>query len=254
MNSYTEAKWLSYRNNIIDFLNLRKNKNHIHGMFEIDITKVSKIISERKINENRSNAKIAYLLWCYGQAIRRHPEIQGIKNGKKIILFNDVDIAMTFEIPILEMIKVPVIYIFRSVQHKTYKEIIDELVSLKNKDLFKLNKTMNNSFFRALPGSLRVFIRKTLLRDHIRFKNELGTVAYTSLGQTLRNRKFWPIPIGPYPCLIASGSTYIRSDPDGEKIIWCITISVDHNIIDGAPAVRFSQTFINLLESAEGLN
>ena len=94
---------------------------------------------------------------------------------------------------------------------------------------------------------------KKILGDPIRAKEALGTVALTSLGMILKNRRFWPVPIGPYPCTIASGATYTKKETDGEKIVWCLTISIDHNLIDGAPGTRFAQTFIDLMESAEGL-
>ena len=46
MNSYKEIPWLSYRNDIIDFLNLGKDRNPVYGLLEADITKVSNIFSE----------------------------------------------------------------------------------------------------------------------------------------------------------------------------------------------------------------
>ena len=253
MNTYKEIPWPVYRNDIIDFLNLRKDKNHANALFEVDITKITKIISERRLKESTTMAMIAYLLWCYGQAIIKHPEIQGFKKGKKLILFDDVDISMIFEKTLPDGRKVPVPYIFRSVQQKSFDEINAELNSLKDKDLSELNKRKKSPLFRALPSFIRIFILKILLRDPMRSKQLLGTVAFTTLGMTVRNRKFWPVPIGPYPCSIASGASYRKKGANGEETIWCLAISFDHNVNDGAPAVRFGQTLINLLESGEGL-
>jgi pyruvate/2-oxoglutarate dehydrogenase complex dihydrolipoamide acyltransferase (E2) component len=78
----------------------------------------------------------------------------------------------------------------------------------------------------------------------------LGTVAFTTLGMTIRNRKFWAVPIGPYGCMLAAGSAFTNSE---KRMGWCLTLNLDHVINDGAPAVRFGRTFIQLVETAEGL-
>ncbi len=252
MDSYTEKPWLSYRNDIIDFLNLRKDQNPACAIFEADITKATQIITKHK-DRNPSNSTLAYLLWCYAQAIKKHPEMQAIKKGKKLILFDDVDITMIFEKTLPNGEKAPVPHIFRSVQNKSYADIKAEILSLKDKDLSEINKRKKSRFFKVLPAFLRMSILKMALKDPVRRKQALGTVAFTTLGLTVRNRKFWPVPIGPYPCSIAAGSSVIDKGIQGDKNIWCLTISFDHNMNDGAPAVRFGQTFINLLESGEGL-
>jgi pyruvate/2-oxoglutarate dehydrogenase complex dihydrolipoamide acyltransferase (E2) component len=253
VNSYKEIEWPAYRSDIIDFLNLRKDQNHASAIFEVNITKASEIISGLSKHGSITNAMIAYLLWCYGQAVKKHPEMQATKKGKKLILFDDVDVTMIFEKSLPDGKKVPVPYIFRSVQNKTYTDLNTELTGLKDKDLSELSKRKKSAFFRALPEFARLLILKTLLQDPTRRKEALGTVALTTLGMTVRNRKFWPVPIGPYPCMISSGASYRRPGAGGEETVWCLTITFDHNLNDGAPAVRFGQSLITLLESGEGL-
>ncbi len=250
MDLYKEKPWHSYRDGIVDFLNLRKSGNPAHASFEVDFTRATNIISERRKQGDKSNSTIAYLLWSFAQSVKQHPNMQGIKKNKKIILFDDVDIAMMFEKELPDGEKVPVPYIFRAMQNKSYTDICKELVNVKNKDISEFNRKKKSTLFKGLPGFMRVFILKSIIKDPLKRKTALGTVAYSTLGFSIRNRKFWPVPIGPYPCAIGSGSTYT----EGEKIKWCLTISFDHDMNDGAPVVRFGQTFINLMESGEGLN
>ena len=254
MNSYKEIPWLTYRNDIIDFLNLGKDRNPVYGLLEVDITKVSHIFSEREKQGNKSNSIITYLLWCFGQAVKSHPEIQAIKKGDKLILFDDVDIAMMVEKSLREEKKIPVPHIFRSVQNKSYHEINDELQNVKNRGFNEVRKRKKSPIFSALPNFMRLFILRRLLKSPVKSKEAFGTVALTSLGMVMDNRRFWPIPIGPYPCTIASGGTYTKRETDGEKIMLCLTFCIDHNLTDGAPGTRFSKTLINLLESGEGLS
>lgn len=254
MNNHQEKPWLPYRNDIIDFLNLGKDRNYAHANFEIDITKMAMLISERKYRIHTTLCHLAYLLWCYGQAIKQHPEMQAMKKGKKIILFEDVDISMIFEKETEDGRKVPVPYIFRSIQNKNFDEILQELVGVESKSLDDLIRRKKSNFFRSLPQWLRLAILKKALSDPFKWKEALGTVAFTTLGMTIRNRKFWPIPIGPYVCMMAAGSSYSIKDIHGQnKTYWCLCFNFDHNMSDGAPAIRFGRTFMNLIESASGL-
>ena len=97
MSTYKEIPWMPFRNDLKDFLDLTKDKNYVHAITEVDITKVSDIFKERKKRGIKNNSLTAYVMWCYGQALHKHPEVQAIKSGKKLVLFDDVDIAMMIE-------------------------------------------------------------------------------------------------------------------------------------------------------------
>lgn len=250
MNTYKELPWHPIRNDVKDFLDLSRDRNIIYAMSEIDITKIHNIFEERKKTGNEANSLVTYLLWCYGQAIKKHPEIHAMKIGKKVILFDNVDIAMMIEKDLPNGKKLPFPYIFRGVQNKSYAELNTELRKVKEQNLETLVKKKKSLIIRWLPRFLRMYlIKKRLKSNPLIAKEVLGTVAMTSLGMVLKDRRFWPIPLGPFPCILGSGATFT----DGEKKFLCITIGLDHNLIDGAPGARFGQTLIDLMESAEGL-
>jgi len=255
---YKVKEWPSYRNDIIDFLSLSKDRNPIVGIFELDITKASAIFDEQQDEQkNEPNSIMAYLLWCIGQAIKAHPEVQAMKKGNEIILFDDVDISMMIEKDTGVKNgnqKMPVPYIFRKVQSKSYKEVNQELQDAKSKDFKTLNKRRKKSkLYKKLPRFIRLAILKKALSDPFKSKKALGTTALTSLGMFVKNRKFYPIPIVPYSCGVAAGSIYSTKEGEQIKKNMCITVTVDHNIVDGGPASRFTQTLFDIVEKAEGL-
>jgi pyruvate/2-oxoglutarate dehydrogenase complex dihydrolipoamide acyltransferase (E2) component len=93
-----------------------------------------------------------------------------------------------------------------------------------------------------------MYLLKKALSNPLKWKENLGTVAFTTLGMIIRNRRMYPVPIGPYSCMLAAGSSY-HEKVDGKSISkWCMVLNLDHNIIDGAPAVRFGKTFMALVE------
>jgi pyruvate/2-oxoglutarate dehydrogenase complex dihydrolipoamide acyltransferase (E2) component len=253
MNKFHLKPWLQYRNNITDFLNLRPDRNMAQANFEVDISKMSAIIAERNVRVHSTLSHLAYLLWCYAQAVKQHPEMQWMKHKKQLFVFDDVDISMIFEKSTSDNHKVPAPYIFRAAQNKSYDELLKELVIANNMTLDELQMRKKSTIFKALPGFMRLFILRKALSHPLKWKEALGTVAFTTLGMTIRNRKFWAIPIGPYGCMLAAGSSFSYKDERGSRNGWCLTINFDHNLNDGGPAIRFGRTFIQLLESAEGL-
>ncbi|MFT6716122.1 MAG: pyruvate/2-oxoglutarate dehydrogenase complex dihydrolipoamide acyltransferase (E2) component [Saprospiraceae bacterium] len=248
---YQVKEWPSYRDDIIDFLSLSKERNPIVGVFEVDITKASSLFAQQ---EEKSNSIMAYLLWCIGQAVKAHPEVHAMKKGKEVITFEDVDISMMIEKDSDKNQKMPVPYIFRKIQNKSYQEVNKELQDAKSKDFSTLSKRRKKSkLYKILPRFIRLALLKKVLSDPFKSKKALGTIALTSLGMFVKNRKFWPIPVVPYSCGIAAGSIYTSQEGDQIKKIMCVTVTVDHNIVDGGPASRFTQTLFDILEKAEGL-
>jgi pyruvate/2-oxoglutarate dehydrogenase complex dihydrolipoamide acyltransferase (E2) component len=248
MNSFKEIPWLKHRDDVVDFLDLAHDRNFVTANSEADITKISKLFKERKQRGIKSNSITAYLLWCYGQAIRQHPVIHAIKFRNNLILFDDVDIALVIEKE-HEGQKVTYPYIFRSVQDKTFEDLNAELNRARNFDFAEIKKSKKSLIIKSLPKMLRMYILKRLLKDPVKAKMVLGTAALTCLGMVAANRRFWPVPYGPYPLVVATGGHY----DDGEKKFLCLSFSVDHNIIDGAPVARFGKTLIGLIESGSGI-
>ena len=83
-----------------------------------------------------------------------------------------------------------------------------------------------------------------------------GTVAITAVGMFGKGGG-WGVPVSDFPLLITLGG--IAEKPgvvDGHIDIreyLSMTVSFDHDIIDGAPAARFTQRLKDLIESGYGL-
>ncbi len=241
-------EWPSYRNDIVDFLDIDNRRNHAQAMFEVDITKLNEQIAKRPERMYQVTFQLAHVLHCYAKAIQEHPEMQGRLYKNKLYLFEDVDISMIFEKTAPNGMKVPVPYVFRSVQKKSYTEILNELQWANGAEMHEIYTSKKSKFLRKLPKFLRMYLLKKALSNPLKWKENLGTVAFTTLGMIIRNRRMYPVPIGPYSCMLAAGSSY-HEKVDGKSISkWCMVLNFDHNLIDGAPAVRFGKSFMTLVE------
>ena len=87
-------------------------------------------------------------------------------------------------------------------------------------------------------------------------KRSFGTVGMTSVGMFGKGSG-WAIPFGTHTLDVALGG--IAEKPgviDGHIEIreyLCLTLCFDHDIVDGAPAARFTQHLKELIENAYGL-
>ena len=87
-------------------------------------------------------------------------------------------------------------------------------------------------------------------------KQYAGTVLLTAVGM-FGEGGGWGIPLAPYTLNVTLGG--IAEKPgvvDGRiEIRECLSVTVtfDHDIIDGAPAARFTERFNDLIENAYGL-
>lgn len=108
----------------------------------------------------------------------------------------------------------------------------------------------------TLPRPLRALVWRAMMAQPWWTKRFGGTIAVSSVGM-FGSGPGWGIPITPAPLMVTVGG--IGSRPllvDGRienRDHLSLTISVDHDIIDGAPAARFVERLRELIESSTGL-
>jgi len=256
-DSFKEKPWPVLRNSIVDLLSTAKNQHNIKGFFEVDITDCKNSITLQQKKDRQAYSLIAYLLWCYGKAIGEHKEIHAMRKGKKIVMFDEVDINFMLEKTLPGGIKIPVAYILRSANKKSYLEIHHEIRMAMKKDLSDNKIVKARRRIATYPKFIRKFIWNRIETNPLLHKKHRGTAALTAVGMFTGNRAFWASPDSPFPCTLAAGSMYDKVVyHNGElckRNMWCLTLIVNHDLVDGAPASRFGDRFCSLLESGEGL-
>ena len=111
------------------------------------------------------------------------------------------------------------------------------------------------NWIRFIPGFLlKTFVR--LADKNLRLAVRYGKVAVTSVGMFSRE-PLWFIPHGSATVLLTVGSIEKRMMVvDGKqetREYLCVTGSFDHNIVDGAPAARFMNQFLETVKSGRFL-
>jgi 2-oxoacid dehydrogenase/acyltransferase catalytic subunit len=181
--------------------------------------------------------------------------VQAMRLGSQhLILFDEVDVLTYVERGAAGH-SLPMPYIIRAANHKTVREIHQEIRVAQVQDVAKT--TVGYKLVQSLPAFLFSSFLRIVGRDPRQMKQYVGTVALSSVGMFGKGAG-WGIPPASPPSLqVTVGG--IGEKPgvvDGQIAVreyLSLTISFDHDIIDGAPAARFTRRLKELIESGNGL-
>jgi pyruvate/2-oxoglutarate dehydrogenase complex dihydrolipoamide acyltransferase (E2) component len=239
-----------------DVYAIGKRKNHVAAFLEFDVTEIRKKLSETR----RSGQKISFNAWLISyiaRAVAKHPEKAAFKKGKsKLIIFEDVNVSFLVE-KLVQGKKVPLPMVICKAQKKSPAEITMEIENAKtqndSEDNVVLGRKTNISeqIYYYLPGFLRRIIWKIILNKPEFAYKKMGNVVVTSLGMTgVMNG--WFLHSSVHPLAFGIGSVIkkpvvIKNDIQIREIL-NVTILLDHDMVDGAPMVRFIKTLKDSIE------
>ena len=228
----------------------------IHGLIEVDVTSVRSFLRDHKAKTGASLSFTAFLIACLAQAIEENKAVQAFRQGRKhLILFEDVDVETYIERSGTGH-SLPMPYIIRAANRKTVRQIHSEIRAAQVQDVAKTAVGFN--LVQYLPTFLFGFFLRIVGRNPRQMKKYTGTVALSSVGMFGKGAGWGIPPANPPSLLVTVGG--IGEKPgvvNGHIAIrnyLSLTISFDHDIVDGAPAARFTQRFKDLIESGYGLN
>ncbi len=235
------------------------HKHMIHVLTDVDVTAPRQVIQEQKARGAEPLSFTAFIAACLGKAIDENKSVQAYRKGKnQLILFEDVDIYIMVEREV-EGQKFPLPYVVRAANHKTSREIHQEIRAFQ-----RLHSTETPSMphwleraFARWPSVLMPLFGWMAGRSPLLWKSSVGTCGITAVGM-FGKRLGWGIPSPtPHNLFLTLGGISEKSGVVKEQMAireyLSLTISFDHDIIDGAPAARFTQRLKELIESGYGL-
>ena len=227
----------------------------IHGLLEVDVTRARTFLRDHKANTGESLSFTAFLIACLGKAVDEHKAVQAYRKGsKRLILFDEVDVYLPIEHDMAGQKQV-IPSIIRAANRKTFREIHHEIRAAQVQDMAKVLKRLQSLPTFLFRPYFWVFSWIGRMYPQV-WKKYVGTVGITAVGMFGKGAG-WGIPIPTPTLMITVGG--ISEKPgivDGHLAIrdyLSLTISFDHEIIDGAPAARFTERLKDLIESGYGL-
>lgn len=249
------------RNVVLNVSKEAARKHNVYGFGEIDVTQSRKYINEIKEKTGEELSFTAFIVFCVAKAVDDYKEVHAIKVRKKLYIFDEVDCSTIIERELPNGKNIIRTLVIRNVNKKTYKQINDEIRSAQKAIIHGVllggsKEARKVSIFEKLPGIIRRFIWFKMRHDPWFKKNMAGTVNVSAVGM-FGTKGGWALAPTLWPVNITVGGIVKRPGVVGDKIeireYLCITLSVDHDVIDGGVAARFAGRLVNLIESCYGL-
>jgi hypothetical protein len=258
---YTVVPFPRERLLMVDGGRLARQRHTIHGLVEFDITETRQAIRRYRRRTGDPVSFSAFFLSCLGHAIDESPQVHAYRNwGRQMILFEDVDVNMLFEVTVDGEATIRP-HILRGVNRRPLPELEQEIRDFQAGHVQSEESRFIASFVR-LPGFVRRLFLRAMLRTPRLVKDMYGTVMVSSLAMFGRATG-WALPVPNHSLQITLGGVgekpAVVAPPGGGthqvavRQMLSVTVSFDHDVIDGAPAARFTQRLKEMVEGGEGL-
>ena len=236
-----------------------KGKSMIHGLLEVDVTKAREFLQDHKANTGEPLSFTAFIITCLAKAVDENKSLQACRKGSKhLLVFDDVDVATPIEREMAGQ-KQPMVYIIRAANKKTFRQIHHEIRAAQVNAVEQAWEGLKDF------GWLPLVVFRVIWPMFWWMKNRSpsvqkkygGTVGVSAVGMFGKGAG-WGIPINDHTLDLTLGG--IAEKPgvvDGHIAVreyLSITLSFNHDLIDGAPAARFTQRLKDLIEIGYGLS
>jgi pyruvate/2-oxoglutarate dehydrogenase complex dihydrolipoamide acyltransferase (E2) component len=233
------------------------SKHHVSALLEFDVT-----VSRKRIHGLRKDGhNISFNGWLIkviGDTLCRHPEASAyLYSKKKLIIFDDINISVMAE-KVINGQKVPMPVLIEKVQEKSVREITEEISRAREQEVsdtgFVINKAASFSerIYYRLPGWCRRMVWRMMLRSPGFAYRKMGNAVITSVGMIGRING-WFIHRSVHPVSFGVGSVIRKPVVINNEVmireILNMTVLADHDVIDGAPMVRFLNELTRAIES-----
>jgi pyruvate/2-oxoglutarate dehydrogenase complex dihydrolipoamide acyltransferase (E2) component len=229
-----------------------REKSTIHLMTEVDITATRQLIKEHRSQTGEALSLTAYVVTCIARALADFPELNAFRNGRHLIVLDDVAVSVAFEREV-DGESVPEPIAIPAVNRKTYREVNDELRAAQHRDDESVGSAMETAWTRLLPGFALRAVTRLAYRD-VGVWMRYGVVGVTSVGM-FGSVPMWLAPLSSSTITVSVGSIakrLIQVEGDLlEREQLCLTFTFDHEVVDGAPAARLVSRFAEIMSSGD---
>lgn len=234
---------------------LGRRRHIVHGLIEVDVTDAGAIMREHKRTTGERLSFTSFIIHCLSKAIEEHPHLHAYRDWRgRLVIFEDINVTSMLEVDFGAR-KIPMPHLFKETNRKTLIQIHEEMRAIQKRPQ-STTEARFMRWFLFVPSFIRRVVYRFLLKFPSSFRDISSSVMVTSVGM-FGEGGGWAITMPNFTLSIAVGG--IAKKPgihDGEIAVrdyLDLTVSIDHDIVDGAPAARIVQTLRSLLEASYGL-
>jgi pyruvate/2-oxoglutarate dehydrogenase complex dihydrolipoamide acyltransferase (E2) component len=246
----------------LNIMDLSRPSLHMYGLLEVDVTLPRQLIAEHKARTGETLSFTGFLSYCLARAVEQEIAVQAYPKGhRQIVMYDDVNVGLMIERKSGGEDALTG-YVVRAANRKTLIEIHQEIRAAQQSEGLPPGRAARLFFSAmALPWPLcRVFVALFNLaarRDPALKVSTVGTVGVTAIGMFGKDHSGWGLEPTRHSLDLIVGSIATKPGVVAGRIepreILHLTVVFDHDIVDGAPAARFTRQLVELIESGCGL-
>jgi pyruvate/2-oxoglutarate dehydrogenase complex dihydrolipoamide acyltransferase (E2) component len=223
-------------------------------LIEVDVTRARQYLREHKARTGESLSFTGFVIACLGHAVGEHKAVHAYRDWRnRLVLFDEVDVNISVEIE-KEGRKIVLPHFIRGANQRTLRDIHAEIRAVQARP--EQTREFGVLWLVRLPAFVRDVFYWLVFKNPHWLKASFCTVGLTAVGM-FGHGSGWAIPFNVHTLDVGLGGVAERPGVVEGRIeireYLCLTLLFDHDIIDGAPAARFTQRFKELLESGYGL-
>lgn len=240
---------------VIDTGRAARRRHAIHGLFEADVTSARAAL--RQAGDTRLFT--AFVIHCVATAVAADSGVQAYRDlrGREVV-FDQVDVGLPIEVD-LGGKPFAFTHVLRDAGRRTVEDLGREMHAVQADPQLSpsVRKEPWVHAYLLLPGFVRVALLGALHRLPRRQKALAGTVGVTAVGMFGAGAG-WGIGFQLHTLSVVVGGIARRpvffQGVLVEREFLQLTVSVDHDIVDGAPAARFVGRLRELLVAGDGIH
>jgi pyruvate/2-oxoglutarate dehydrogenase complex dihydrolipoamide acyltransferase (E2) component len=220
----------------------------MHGLLDVDVTTARHLLAE----SDPPLSMTAFVIASLGRAAAVHPEVHAYRDWRgRLVQHRHVDVQTLVEVS-TEHGPFGLVHVVRDADLRSVAEISTELRAVKVGSAGgHLLDTVAPALGR-IPGLYRVMY--AVLSRSRRARLATGTVQVTAVGMFGGGGGFAIAPPTLASLVVVVGGLSRQPRAVGDRIeirdVLDLTVTIDHNVVDGAPAARFGAGLRELLQTA----
>jgi 2-oxoacid dehydrogenases acyltransferase (catalytic domain) len=239
----------------IDLLHGMGRKPMIHGLIEVDVTLPRRRLREIEARTRERLSFSAFLIHCLATAVTENPHLNAARSGRRLYRFNEVNVGTMVE---REQQGEKIVAPLRidSANKKSVEEIHDEIRRAQAIQIRNVGSVQGWEWVMHIPSPVRRLLW-CFIHSRPQMAHRYGLLVSMSAVGMFGEGGGWGIPLTPATVQLTVGGIARRPALESGKVVehefLSLTLSFDHEIVDGAPAARFAERLRALVESGHGL-
>ncbi|MEA5455951.1 2-oxo acid dehydrogenase subunit E2 [Sinomonas sp. JGH33] len=230
---------------------LARKRHLMYGLVEADLSVPRGLLREHRERTGERLSFTAYVVTCVARALAEFPQLNALRRGRSLVFLDEVIVEVLVERNVGGQSAVSYLPI-RHADTKTLRDIHREIREAQNSTPEAI---AGQRWLDAIPPAVVPYLMRWMSRS-IPWALRLGVAGVNNVGMGA-GAVGWALSPGAGTLAVTIGS--IGPEPrlvDGhltEREIGRLTITIDHDVVDGAPAARFTSRLLELLAAGESV-